>query len=109
MRATLLRETCELLGLGNVEVKGSHAIIQGTLGQYSVHLGSASTMLLPGTYLPIVAVHSQHRGRLFLPFADDDPRSAEVMSKVLMLARDREIRDPNILDWIRGGQGAYNQ
>ncbi|HKP16337.1 MAG TPA: DUF5724 domain-containing protein [Gemmatimonadaceae bacterium] len=109
MRATLLRETCELLGLGNVEVKGSHAIIQGTLGQYSVHLGSAGVMLLPGTYLPIVAVHSQHRGRLFLPFADDDPRSAEVMSKVLLLARDSEIRDPNILDWIRAGQGAYNQ
>lgn len=108
MRATLLRETCELLGLGNVEVKGSHAIIQGTLGQYSVHLGSAGVMLLPSTHLPIVAVHSQHRGRLFLPFADDDPRSAEVMSKVLLLARDREIRDPNILDWIRGGHGAYN-
>ena len=109
MRATLLRETCELLGLANVEVKGSHAIIQGTLGQYSVHLGSAGVMLLPGTFLPIVAVHSQHRGRLFLPFADDDPRSAEVMSKVLLLARDREIRDPNILDWIRAGHGAYNE
>ena len=109
MRATLLRETCELLGLANVEVKASHAIIQGTLGQYSVHLGSAGVMLLPGTFLPIVAVHSQHRGRLFLPFADDDPRSAEVMSKVLMLARDREIKDPNILDWIRAGKGAYHQ
>ena len=31
------------------------------------------------------------------------------MSKVLLLARDREIKDPNILDWIRGGQGAYNE
>jgi hypothetical protein len=32
---------------------------------------------------------------------DDDPRTAEVMSKVLLLARDREIKDPNILDQIR--------
>jgi hypothetical protein len=53
----------------------------------------------------IEPVHSQHRGRLFLPFADDDPRTAEVLSKVLLLARDREIRDPSILEWIRGGQG----
>ena len=53
----------------------------------------------------IVPVHSQHRGRLFLPFADDDPRTAEVLSKVLLLARDREIQDPNILEWIRAGQG----
>jgi hypothetical protein len=42
---------------------------------------------------------------LFLPFADDDPRTAEVLSKVLLLARDREIRDPSILEWIRAGQG----
>jgi hypothetical protein len=62
-------------------------------------------MLLPGTALPIVAVHSQHRGRLFLPFADDDPRTAEVLSKILLLARDREIRDPRILEWIRAGEG----
>ena len=46
-------------------------------------------------------MHSQHRGRLFLPFADDDPKTAEVVSKVLLLARDQEIRDPNLLDQIR--------
>jgi hypothetical protein len=105
MRAALVRETCELLGPANVELQNHHALIEGSLGRYSVHLGSAGAMLLPGTALPIVAVHSQHRGRLFLPFADDDPRTAEVLSKVLLLARDREIRDPNILEWIRAGKG----
>lgn len=105
MRAALVRQTCELLGLDNVELQPHHAVVRGTLGSYSVHLGSAGAMLLPGTALPIVAVHSQHRGRLFLPFADDDPRTAEVLSKVLLLARDRQIRDPNILAWIRAGKG----
>jgi hypothetical protein len=106
MRAALVRETCELLGIGNVEMQKRHVLIEGSLGRYSVHLGSASAMLLPGTAMPIVAVHSQHRGRLFLPFADDDPRTAEVLSKVLLLARDKEIRDPSILDWIRAAKGA---
>ncbi len=105
MRAALVRETCELLGLSNVELQKHHALIQGKLAQYSVHLGSAGVMVMPGTFVPIVAVHSQHRGRLFLPFADDDPRTAEVLSKVLLLARDKEIRDPNILDWIRAAKG----
>jgi len=105
MRAALLQETCELLGLANVEVRGSHATIRGSLGEYSVHLGSAGVIVLPGTAIPIVAVHSQHRGRIFLPFADDDPKTAEVMSKVLLLARDTEIRDPNILEWIRAARG----
>jgi hypothetical protein len=38
-----------------------------------------------------------HRGRLFLPFADDDPKTAEIVSMVLLLARDHEIKDPVIL------------
>jgi hypothetical protein len=48
----------------------------------------------------IVPVHSQQRGRIFLPFADDDPKTAEVMAKVLLLARDQEIKDPVILEQI---------
>jgi hypothetical protein len=66
-----------------------------------VHLGSATTHLIPGGELVIVPVHGQHRGRLFLPFADDDPKTAEVMSKVLLLSRDREIKDVNLLEQIR--------
>jgi hypothetical protein len=53
-----------------------------------------------GGSLCVVPVNAQHRGRLFLPFADDDPRTAEVISKVLLLARDREIQDPTILQQI---------
>ena len=105
MRAALLRETCTVLSLTNVEVKGHHAIVRGELASYAVHLGSANAAVLPGTALFIVAVHSQHRGRLFLPFADDDPKTAEVMSKVLLLARDRQIKDPGILDQIRMAAG----
>jgi hypothetical protein len=108
MRAALVRETCELLGLSNVELQEHHAIVQGSLARYSVHLGSAGVMVMPGSAIPIVAVHSQFRGRLFLPFADDDPRTAEVLSKVLLLARDTDIRDPNILDWIRTANGTSN-
>ena len=41
-------------------------------------------------------------GRMFLPFADDDPKMAEVISKVLLLARDAELKDPTIMEQIRG-------
>jgi len=47
------------------------------------------------------AGHAQHRGRLFLPFADDDRKTAEVMSKTLLLAKDKEILDPAILEQLR--------
>ncbi len=102
MRADLLRETCKLLKLENVKFESRHALIQGEYGRYSVHLGSGVVHKQPGGALCVVAVQAQHRGRLFLPFADDDPRTAEVVSKVLLLARDREIQDPTILEQIVG-------
>jgi len=100
MRAVLLRETLRLFKIKNVEITGNHAIIKGQLAEYSVHLGSAIVHQVPGKYLSILPIHSQHRGRLFLPFADDDPKSAEVMSKVLLFAKDNEIQDPTILSQI---------
>jgi hypothetical protein len=100
MRSSLLGETCTLLRLGNVKIDGRHALIKGEYGQYSVHLGSGVVHKQPGGALCVVAVNAQHRGRLFLPFADDDPRTAEILSKVLLLARDKEIQDPTILEQI---------
>jgi hypothetical protein len=101
MRSSLLKETCALLKIKNVRVKDAHALIDGDLGNYSVHLGSAVVHRQPGGAVCLIPVHAQHRGRLFLPFADDDPKTAEVLSKVILLARDREIQDPGILDQLR--------
>ena len=101
MRATLLSETCRLLGIKNVRIKNDRAVIKGSIAMYTVHLGSGVVHKQPGSSVCLVAVHSQHRGRLFLPFADDDPRTAEVISKTLLLARDEEIDDPILLDQIR--------
>lgn len=99
-RTALIQETCNLLQLPNVQLKERHAVITGKLGNYTVHLGSAVVHKQPGGSLCIIPVHSQHRGRLFLPFADQDPKSAEVVSKVILLAKDSEIRDPTILEQI---------
>jgi len=100
MRTAMLRESSRLLKLSNVDFKGSHALIAGKLNRYSVHLGSGVAHQQPGGFVCIVPVHAQHRGRLFLPFMDNDPRTAEVLSKVLLLARDSEIKDPSILEQI---------
>jgi hypothetical protein len=102
MRATLVRQTARLLKLGNISFAGEHhVLVDGTLGEYSVHLGSGTVHQRPGGAVCIIPVGSQHRGRLFLPFADDDPKTAEIVSKVLLLARDHKIRDPSILEQLR--------
>ena len=50
--------------------------------------------------IPILPVHSQHKGRIFLPFVDDDPKTAEIISKIILLAIDSKIKDPTILSSI---------
>jgi hypothetical protein len=100
LRTVLLQETLRLFKLSNVTISGTHAKITGKHGEYSVHLGSAVVHQLPGRYISILPVHAQQRGRLFLPFADDDPKSAELISKVLLLARDHKIQDPTILQQL---------
>lgn len=101
MRAALIRETARLLKLSNLTFAGEHVVIDGRLGEYSVHLGSGTVHRRPGGAVCTIAVGAQHRGRLFLPFADDDPKTAEVIAKVLLLARDHEIKDPSILEQLR--------
>jgi hypothetical protein len=101
MRAALVRETARVLKLDNVREVGAHVVIEGVLGEYSVHLGSGVVHRRPGGAVCIIPVDSQRRGRIFLPFADDDPKTAEVVAKVLLLAHDRDIKDPTILDQLR--------
>ena len=102
MRAAILEFTLPLLRLGNVEIKNNHAFIEGKLSNYSVHLGSGVVHQLGGTMLNVLPVHSQHRGRFFLPFLDEDPKTAEIISKVILFAEDGKLKDPTILCQIKG-------
>ncbi|MCH5186014.1 MAG: DUF4132 domain-containing protein, partial [Oscillospiraceae bacterium] len=101
MRAALLEFTLPMFKLKNVEIDKHHAYIDGKLASYTVHLGSGVIHKQGGSMIAILPVHSQHRGKLFLPFADDDPKTAEILTKVLMLAEDGKIKDPSILDQIK--------
>lgn len=91
-----------LLKLTNVTLKGSYAYITGDLGQYTVHLGSGVVHRMASGALHILPVQTQHRGRMFLPFVDDDLRTAEIIAKITLLAEDRKIKDPNILEQLGG-------
>lgn len=100
MRVAIATELAKLLKLSNVSWIGSHAKIHGTLASYSVHMGSGVVHAEGVGMVSILPVHSQAKGRIFLPFADDDPKTAEIMSKILLLAEDKKIKDPTILNQI---------
>ena len=101
MRRAIVQFNLPLFKLDNVRLEGVHAHIHGKLGDYTVHLGSGVIQQKAGAMINVLPVHSQHRGRLFLPFLDEDPKTAEILSKIILFAEDGKIKDPFILDQIR--------
>ena len=85
MRGALARESARLFKLTNVEVKERYILVKNEHGDYSLHLGSGM-ISRGGLQINVVAVQSQHRGRVFLPFVDDDPKTAEIISKMKLLS-----------------------
>ncbi len=102
MRKAIVKESLRLLQIQNVILEGNFALIKGSLGEYSVHLGSGQAYKQAVGALYIIPVHSQHRGKIFLPFLDEEPKTAEIVSKIIMLAQDTKIKDPYILEQLKG-------
>ena len=100
MRKAIVEFNLPLFGLTNVTFAGNHAVIEGKRATYTVHLGSGVVFKKGGTQIAVLPVHSQHRGKLFLPFIDEDPKTAEIMSKIVLFAEDMKIKDPYILQQI---------
>lgn len=96
-RAALLRTLIHPLGVDDrVEIEGRFAFVRGERGRYRIHLGTGNIHVEPaGRYLCIVPV--PERDRLFLPFEEDDKKTSEIISKIVLLAHDSSIRDPSIL------------
>ncbi|XCP84413.1 DUF5724 domain-containing protein [Roseburia hominis] len=101
LRKTIAAYTCRLMKLENVSVREHFADIKGMLNDYSVHLGSGIIHQAGGAAIHVLAVHSQKRGKVYLPFLDEDPKTAEIISKIVLLAEDGKIKDPEILRQIQ--------
>lgn len=100
MRRVIVEHAMPMFGISNVKVAGNFAKVSGKLGNYNVHLGSGVIHKEGGAHIAVLPVHSQSRGRIFLPFLDEDPKTAEIISKILLFAEDDKIKDPSILSQI---------
>ena len=101
MRKAIVEFNLKLFKIDNVTFTDNFALIDGSLGEYSVHLGSGVIHQKAGAAINVLPVHSQHRGRLFLPFIDEDPKTAQIMSEIILFAQDSKIKDPFILNQIQ--------
>ena len=100
MRKVILEFNLKLFNVTNVTFEKNHAIIDGKHGRYSIHLGSGVIHKIGGRQINVVSVSSGKTNDLFLPFIDEDPKTAEIMTKVLTFAQDDKIKDPYIMEQI---------
>ena len=101
LRAAIIKCTADLMKFKNVTVSDNFIHVKGSLADYTIHLGSGNVRQVGGVEIPIIPVHSQHRGKLYLPFMDEDPKTVEIVSKMVLLAEDNKLKDPTIIKWIK--------
>jgi hypothetical protein len=99
-RVALLQYLLPQLGLKNVSIKEHFAMISGKRANYRVHLGTAVIHIMPGSYLCIVPADKASPAKVELPFVDEDARTSEIISKILLLSADQKIKDASILQQI---------
>jgi hypothetical protein len=100
MRSELVIQLTSDLAPGRVSIEGQNAILKGKLAEYRVHRGTGNIYLGGSQYVCVVPDRTLSRRRVFLPFEDEDPKTSEVISKVLFLLEDEKIKDQGILNQI---------
>lgn len=100
MMGVLVEELAEGLKLANVRIVDPFAEVRGARGRYRVHLGSGVVHRDPGRNLVLTDAMLAKTPLPRLPLYDPDPRTLEIVAKVLLLARDEGIRDAATLEAI---------
>ena len=95
-RMDVLREIMGKLGFRNVAFEDNFVLVQGKRAKYRIHIGSGNIHIMPGAYLCVVPKSSGKEKPIYLPFADSDPKTTEIISKIILLSNDDEISDPSI-------------
>ena len=101
MRKSIAELTVKLFKLENVNFVTRFAKIEGVITNYSIHLGSGVIHQEAVAEISVLPVSSKHREKIFLPFVDGDPKTFEILSKILLFAEDNKIKDPSILNQIK--------
>ncbi len=100
-RAQLLQEV--LGSLSNVKLEEGAAIVHGQRCQYKVALDTGAVVRLPNRQHICIASQLYARApRLCLPFEEADATAEKIISTILMLSADQDIRDEAILRQLKG-------
>ena len=78
-------------------------VVKGDVRTYKIHLGSGNILMEPNDEYLCIVPDSRRKSTdedIYLPFEGDRTLSI-VLSKALLLAADKKIKDPTILQQIK--------
>lgn len=101
-RKSVLEKLVPKLSIGDrCRFTGRHLVVRGESREYKIHLGSGNVLMEPGSrYLCIVRGAGDSAAAVPLPF-EGDSMLAVILSKAILLANDKAIKDETILRQIR--------
>lgn len=99
-RSELISLLVASLQLNGVHCDNNVVCITGTLANYRIHLGSGNIHIEQGHHLCIIPASKMQLENVYLPFSDEDGKTAEIISKIFLLVADHNITDKDILSQI---------
>ena len=96
VRHAVLNSMIDILRLDNVSLLKDNIKVVGTRGTYTVNIRTGLVFKEGTGCLALDTVYSTDKP-LLLDFADEDPMTADIISKAVVLADDGKIKDPAIL------------
>ncbi len=101
MRRAMIESITDILCIKNVSFLKENIKIEGSLGTYTVNIRTGLTFKEGKGNLLIKTVDNYDKP-LALDFIDEDPMTADIVTKILLLSNDGAIKDPAILKEIYG-------
>lgn len=100
MRHAVLKSIVDILGLANVSLLKDNIKVAGRYGTYVINIRTGLVFKEGKGNLLLDTVYSADKP-LLLDFVDEDPMTADIISKAIVLANDETVRDPAILHEIK--------
>ena len=89
-RISVAKHIAENLGISTLRFEDKYVIVTGEWNEYRIHLGTANAYL-GGQHLCIGAGFMKKGKAIYLPFADTDMTTSEMIAKILLLKNDSKI------------------
>lgn len=100
MRQEILKSLIDILGLPNVTFLKDNIKVEGHYGGYTINIRTGLVFMDGKGNLLLKTIYS-NKQPLLLDFVDEDPMTADIISKAIYLANDINIKDPTILVQIQ--------